>query len=189
MVTMEEYLESLEEEMDGAIEALKRDLTKVRTGRATPKLVDNVQVEVASYGAKMPLNQLATVQAPDARLLTVTPWDKTTIQDIERAIVSAGLGLNPSSDGQMIRLPVPPLTAERRAQLARQVNKAGEEAKVRLRHVRREYNDIFKAGQDDGDISEDEMHRLLKLVQESTDKWVTVVDSTCAAKEAEVQEV
>lgn len=186
---MDEFIEAAEDDMKGACEALGRELAKIRTGRATPKLLDGVQVEVASYGATMPLNQLATVQAPDARLLTVTPWDKTTITDIERGILSAGLGLNPSSDGQIIRVPVPPLTAERRKDLVRQCRKLSEDAKVRVRHVRREYNDTFKSAQSDGDISEDDLRRLLDRIQALTDVHVAEVDKLVEAKEAEVMDV
>ncbi|MFT7520235.1 MAG: ribosome recycling factor [Kiritimatiellia bacterium] len=186
---MEEYLESMAEDMTGVIAALQRNLASVRTGRATPKLVDSVPVLVQSYGATMPLNQLATVQAPDARLLVVTPWDKTTLNDIQRGIVQAGLGLNPSTDGQLIRIPVPALTADRRRELVRQCRKFAEDAKVRVRHVRREYNEMFKAAEDDGDISEDEMHRMLAKVQDSTNARVKQVEQVVATKEAEVQEV
>jgi len=186
---MDEYLDAMTEDMDKALESLSSNLASVRTGRATPKLVDGVQVQVATYGAVMPINQLATVQAPDARLLVITPWDKTTLSDIERGIVAAGLGLNPSSDGQVIRVPVPPLTAERRQDLVKQVRKFGEDAKVRVRAVRREYNETFRDAEKDKDISEDEMHRLLAKVQESTDAYVKKVDAALEAKEAEVQEV
>lgn len=186
---MDEYLEAMIEDMDGALDALSRDLAKLRTGRATPRLVEGVQVNVSSYGATMPLNQLATIQAPDARLLVVTPWDKGTLVDIERGIVAAGLGLNPNSDGQVIRIPVPPLTAERRRELVKLVRRGGEESKVRIRQVRREYNEIFKTGEKDGEISEDEYHRLLKSVQESTDGYVKKVDEIVTVKEAEVLEV
>ena len=119
----------------------------------------------------------------------ITPWDKTTLADIERAIVAADLGLNPSNDGQLIRLPVPPLTNERRQELIRQTRKHGEDAKVRIRHVRRDYNDIFKAAEKDGEISEDECRRLLGRVQESTDAYVSKVDGVLASKESEVSEV
>jgi ribosome recycling factor len=186
---MDEYLQSLDDDMNKAIESLTQSLGTVRTGRATPKLVDGVQVSVQSYGAVMPLNQLATVQAPDARLLVITPWDKTTLTDIERGIVAAGLGLNPSNDGQVIRVPVPALTAERRQDLVKQVRKFGEDAKVRVRMVRRDYNDMFREAQKDGDISEDDLHRYLARVQERTDGNVTKVDELMAAKEAEVLEV
>lgn len=186
---MDEYLAEAENDMAGALEHLGRELGKVRTGRATPKMLDSVQVEVAAYGATMPITQLATVQAPDARLLTVTPWDKTTLRDIERGILEAGLGLNPSNDGQLIRVPVPPLTADRRRDLSKNVAKMAEECKVRLRAIRRDYNDTFKAGEKDGDISEDDLRRLLEKVQELTDRFVTQVDKVAAAKEQEIHEV
>jgi len=186
---MDEYLESLVEDMQSALDALARELAKVRTGRATPKLIDGVQVTVQSYGTSMPLNQLATVQAPDARLLTVTPWDKTTIADIQKGIVQAGLGLNPSTDGQVIRIPVPALTQERRQDLVRMVRKTGEDAKIRVRHVRREYNEIFKASEKDGDISEDACRRLLGQVQDETDRRIKKIEDMLTAKEAEVVEV
>jgi ribosome recycling factor len=186
---MDEYLEAASEDMVDVLARLKLELSKVRTGRATPKLLDPVQVTVASYGATMPLNQLATVQAPDARLLTVTPWDKTTITDIERAIVAAGLGLNPMSDGQIVRVPVPPLTSERRDGLVRGVRKAGEDAKVSVRRVRREYNETFKQGEKDGEVSEDELRRLLEKVQDLTNDYVKGVDALIDAKVAEVSEV
>lgn len=186
---MDEYLEAMTGDMESAVESLRKDLGKVRTGRATPKLVDGVQVVVQSYGTTMPLNQLATIQAPDARLLTISPWDKSTIPDIERAILAAGLGLNPSNDGQLIRLPVPALTQDRRKELVKLARKAGEDAKVRLRHIRREYNEMFKSGEKDGDISEDDCRRLLDKVQESTDAFVKVMDQLIEKKEEEVLEV
>jgi ribosome recycling factor len=186
---MDEYLEAMTADMEGAIDGLKKELGKVRTGRATPKLVDGVMVAVQSYGTTMPINQLATIQAPDPRLLTISPWDKTTIADIERAILAAGLGLNPSNDGQLIRLPVPPLTQDRRKELVKLAKKAGEDAKVRLRHIRREYNEIFKNGEKDGEISEDDSRRLVDKVQTVTDKYVATVDQLVTKKEEEVLEV
>jgi len=186
---MDEYLEAMTGDMDGAIDALKKELGKVRTGRATPKLVDGVVVVVQSYGATMPINQLATIQAPDPRLLTIAPWDKSTIPDIERAILAAGLGLNPSNDGQIIRVPVPALTQDRRKDLVKLARKAGEDAKVRLRHIRREYNETFKEGEKGGDISEDDCRRLLERVQVSTDGYVKSVDDLVTKKEEEVLEV
>lgn len=186
---MEEYLEAMDEDMTSAVDALKEELAKVRTGRASPKLLDSVQCDVATYGAVMPLNQLATVQAPDARLLVVTPWDKTTINDVMKGIVAAGLGLNPSTDGQVVRVPVPPLTAQRRQDLVKMVKKYGEDAKIRIRRVRKEYNDTFKTAEKDSEISEDELKRLLDKVQKSTDEHVSKVDALLEAKEAEVLEV
>jgi ribosome recycling factor len=186
---VDEYLEALDADMAGALDALTKELGKVRTGRATPKLLEGVVVNVQSYGATMPIHQLATIQAPDARLIVVTPWDKGTAADIERAIQAAGLGLNPQSDGQILRVPVPPLTQDRRKDLVKIVRKAGEDAKVRLRNVRREYNDIFKTGEKDGDITEDDCRRLLEKVQTSTDQAVAKVDVLVAKKEEEVLEV
>jgi ribosome recycling factor len=186
---VEEYLQSMGEDMTKACENLQRDFAKVRTGRATPKLLESVQVEVPSYGATMRLTELATIKATDARLLTVTPWDKTTVSDIERGIISASLGLNPSSDGQIIRVPVPPLSAERRQDLVKIVRRYGEEAKIRIRHIRREYNEIFKDAEKDGDISEDESRRLVALVQENTDNYVKEIDEVISLKESEVLEV
>lgn len=186
---MDEYLEAMGDDLRSAEQALEHDLLKVRTGRASPKLVEDLSVLVSSYGTSMPLNQLATVQAPDARLLVITPWDKTTIGDIERGILQAGLGLNPSSDGQVVRIPVPALTKERRQDLVKMCRAAGEEIKVRMRHIRREYNDTFKTAEKDGEVSEDDMHRLLKSVQELTDGFTKRVDVKVQAKEAEVLEV
>jgi len=186
---MDDYLDALTEDMGKAVEALGQQLNKVRTGRATPQLMDGVQVHVPSYGATMPINQLATVQAPDARLLVVTPWDKTTLADVERAIIAADLGLNPSNDGQLIRVPVPALTSERRQDLVKQVKKYAEDARIRVRQVRREYNDIFKDAESDGDISEDDLHRYLARIQTATDATTQQIEATASAKEAEVLEV
>jgi ribosome recycling factor len=186
---VDEYLDSMNDDMNKALEALTQALATVRTGRATPKLLEGVQILVHAYGATMPINQLASIQAPDARLLVVTPWDKSTMQDIERGILAAGLGLNPSSDGQVIRVPVPPLTAERRQDLVKQVRKHGEEIKVRMRHVRRDYNDMFKEAEGSGEIGEDALRKYLQKVQDTTDMFVEKADKLMAAKESEVLEV
>lgn len=186
---MDEYIEAMSDDMAKALEALAASFTKVRTGRAAPALVESVQINVHAYGTSMPLNQLATIQAPDARLLVVTPWDKTTLGDIEKGIIAAGLGLNPSNDGKIVRIPVPPLTAERRQDLVKQVRKLSEDTKVRIRHIRRDYNDIFKNGEKDGEISEDDLRGLLDTVQEATDAAIKRVDDLARKKEEEVQEV
>lgn len=181
-----EYLSSLTEDMNGTLAHLAKELGTVRTGRASPAILHSVQVHVSSYGATMPINQLATINAPDARLLVVQPWDKTTLSDVEKAIGSAGLGLNPSNDGQVIRIPVPALTGDRRKELTRRVGKIGEDAKIRARQVRRDYNDTFKAMEADKDISEDELKRVLKLVQDATNDAVARIDAEVKAKEAEI---
>jgi ribosome recycling factor len=185
----EEYISSLNDDMNKVLDALKRELVSVRTGRATPALVENLPVMVESYGSSMPLKQLGSIAAPDARLLVVNPWDKSTLRDIERAIASAGMGLNPGNDGQVIRIPIPPLTGERRQALVKVVKKHAEEAKVRVRNVRREYNELIKEANDGKDITDDEAKRLMEKVQQSTDANVKKVDDICAAKEKEVLEV
>jgi ribosome recycling factor len=185
----DEYLNSLAADMEKTIDGLKRELIGVRTGRASPGLIENVQVHVVSYAATMSLRELGNIGAPDARLLVVNPWDKSTLQDIEKGIAAAGLGLNPSNDGQIIRIPIPPLTGERRQALVKVVKKAAEDAKVRVRAVRREYNELFEGMLDDKDITEDELKKLKDKVQQQTDVYVKKVDDITAAKEKEVLEV
>ena len=185
----EEYVASMQDDMNGTLESLKKSMATVRTGRASPNLLSGLQVDVASYGAQMPLNQLATVSAPDARLLVVSPWDKGTLADIERAIATADMGLNPSNDGQILRVPIPALTGERRKELTRLVRRYGEEHKVRIRNIRREYNDIFRELEAEKEISQDDMERFLKLVQKATDDFVSLVDVAVEAKEKEILEV
>ncbi len=186
---MNEYLESLEDDMKKAVESFKRDLTSVRTGRASPQLLDGVTVQVASYGATMPLNQLATVTAPDPRLLVVNPWDKSTLSDIDKAITSADLGLNPNNDGTIIRVPIPALTGERRKEMVKQVSRLTEDARIRVRRVRKDYNDLFKDLETEKEITEDELRRALDLVQKSTDVHIARVEEIAEAKEKEVMEV
>jgi ribosome recycling factor len=188
-VSVEEYLQAMREDMDGALTALRANLGTVRTGRASPQLVEGVQINVTAYGANMPLKQLATISAPDARLLVVSPWDKSVIPDIEKGIASAGLGLNPSNDGQIIRIPIPALTGERRQELVRLARRHGEDAKVRVRGVRREYNEVFRGAESDKDISEDDLNRLLKQVQTATDTTARRAAEIVAAKEQEILEV
>ena len=186
---MEEYLESLEEDFVKIKNAFSSALQTVRTGRASPQLIEGVSVMVASYGSKMPLRQLATITAPDARLLNVSPWDKGTIGDIERAIRTADLGLNPNNDGQVIRVPIPPLTTQRRQDLVRKVRKITEEYRIRARATRKEDNDIFKELESEKEISEDESRRLQSKVQESTNKCIAALEDAGKKKEQEVLEV
>ncbi len=184
-----EYMDAMKDDMAKALSSLENQIGTVRTGRASPALLDNVQVNVSSYGAVMPLKQLATVSAPDARLLQIAPWDKSVITDIEKAIATANLGLNPNSDGNVIRVPIPPLTTERRQDMVKQVRRMGEDAKVAIRHARREYNDMFKELESDKEISEDDLKRVLKNVQDATDASVKKVDAVVSAKESEILEV
>ncbi|MCM3128747.1 MULTISPECIES: ribosome recycling factor [unclassified Paenibacillus] len=175
-----------EERMDKAIQALKRDLSTLRAGRATPALLDRIQVEY--YGAMTPLNQLANINTPDSRTLMIQPWDKSSLADIERAIMKSDLGLTPANDGAMIRLSIPPLTEERRTELVKFTKKFGEEAKVAIRNIRRDANDDIKK-LEKTDISEDESRRHQEDIQKATDKFVAEVDKVLAAKEKEIMEV
>ncbi|MDO7905799.1 ribosome recycling factor [Paenibacillus sp. JX-17] len=175
-----------EERMEKAILALKRDLATLRAGRATPSLLDRVQVEY--YGAPTPINQLANINTPDSRTLMIQPWDKSSLNDIERAIMKSDLGLTPANDGTAIRLSIPPLTEERRSDLVKQSKKFGEEAKVAIRNIRRDANDDIKK-MEKTDISEDESRRHQEDVQKTTDKFIAEVDKVLAAKEKEIMEV
>jgi ribosome recycling factor len=174
----------LQRRMHGAVEALKHDLGGLRTGRASTALLDPVTVEV--YGAQMPLNQVATVSVPEARLLTVQVWDRSNIQPVEKAIRSAGLGLNPVSDGQLIRLPIPELTEERRKELAKLVGQYAEKAKIAVRNVRRDGMEHLKADEKKHDISEDERKRLEHEVQKLTDDTIKEIDAAADHKEKEI---
>ena len=174
----------LNRRMHGAVEALKHDLGGLRTGRASTALLDPVQVEV--YGSHMPLNQVATVSTPEARMLSVQVWDRSNVQPVEKAIRSAGLGLNPITDGQMIRLPIPELTEERRKELAKLVGQYGEKAKIAVRNVRRDAMDHLKTDEKKHDISEDERKRLENDVQKMTDDTIKEIDALADAKEKEI---
>ena len=177
----------LERRMSGAIDSLKSDLTGLRTGRASTSLLDPVTVEV--YGAQMPLNQLATVSVPEPRMLSVQVWDRSNVSPVEKAIRSAGLGLNPITDGQTIRLPIPELTEERRKELAKLVGQYAEKAKIAVRNVRRDGMEHLKADEKKHEISEDERKRLENEVQKLTDAHVAEVDEVVSTKEKEIMQV
>lgn len=174
----------LERRMTGAVDSLRSDFGGLRTGRASTSLLDPVQVEV--YGANMPLNQVATVSAPEPRLLTVQVWDRLNVQPVERAIRQAGLGVNPVTDGQTIRLPIPDMTEERRKELAKLASSYSEKAKIAVRNVRRDGMDALKADEKKGEIAEDERKRLEGEVQKLTDSKVTEIDDVTASKEKEI---
>ena len=174
----------LERRMHGAVEALKNDLSGLRTGRAHTALLDPVTVEV--YGAHMPLNQVASVSAPEARMLTVQVWDKSNVGPVDKAIRSAGLGLNPIVDGQMLRLPIPEMTQERRKELSKLAGQYAEKARVAVRNVRRDGMDNLKADENKKEISEDERKRHETEVQKLTDSIIAELDATATAKEKEI---
>jgi ribosome recycling factor len=183
---LEDAKELAKDGMDKALDRLKRELGRIRAGRANPAVLDDVKVD--SYGTQMALKQVATVSVGDARLLVVKPYDRNTIAAIERAINNANLGLNPSNDGVVVRVPIPALTEERRKQLVKQVHDHGEEAKIAIRAARREANEIIKQSEKDKEISEDELKRGLDEIQRLTDAEAKVVDDLVAKKEAEILE-
>jgi len=182
----DDYVKSATADMLKSMDQLKRELVGVRTGRATPALIEHLPVEVASYGSTMSLKELGGITAPDARMLVVNPWDKGTIKDIERAIATSGLGFNPQSDGQIVRIPIPALTGERRQQLVKVVKQHAEEGKVRVRGVRRDYKEMLEEAERDGDLTEDQLKKQLVKLQEATDAHVKLVDEMCAKKEKEI---
>jgi ribosome recycling factor len=174
----------LERRMAGAVEALKHDLQGLRTGRASTTLLDPVSVEV--YGSHMPINQLASVSAPEPRMLSVQVWDKINVGPVDKAIRSAGLGLNPIVDGQTLRLPIPDLTEERRKELAKLANQYAEKARIAVRNVRRDGNDSLKTDEKKGVFGEDERKRHETEVQKLTDSTIAEIDAAAASKEKEI---
>jgi ribosome recycling factor len=183
----DQIIKNSKDKMEKAIQSYKRELGTVRAGRANPAILDKVQVDY--YGAMTPLNQLSTISVPEARLLVIQPFDKSSIGDIEKAIQKADLGLSPSSDGSVIRISIPPLTEERRADLVKVVKKYGEEAKVAIRNIRRDANDDLKKLEKDGGITEDELRGYTDDVQKQTDHYVKEVDEITKQKEKEIVEV
>lgn len=180
-------IKELDRRMRGVQDTLKREFAGLRTGRASASLLDPVIVTV--YGAKMPLNQVATVSVPDARTISVQVWDKSQVQAVDRAIRESNLGLNPIAEGTLLRLPIPPLNAERRNELAKIAHKYAEHARVGVRNVRRDGMELLKKLDKDGDMSEDEHRKNSAKVQELTDKLVKEVDQMLVAKEAEIKQV
>ncbi|MFN2421844.1 MAG: ribosome recycling factor [Gemmatimonadota bacterium] len=173
--------------MDKSVEAVRHEFNALRTGKASPALLDLVKVE--AYSTTMPLNQLATISAPEPRLLVVQPYDPSQIGAIEKGLMASDLGLTPSNDGKIIRLPIPALTEERRKELVRVAHKVAEEGRVAVRNIRHESNKKVQAEEKAGEISQDEGHRLLKEIQEVTDEHVKKIDELSRAKEQEIMEV
>jgi ribosome recycling factor len=176
-----------EDGMKKAVESFRRDLQKIRTGRANTSMLDGIKVDY--YGTPTPVNQVASVQVVDARLITVKPWEKNMIPVIDKAIRASDLGINPVADAELIRLPVPPLTQERRRDLAKAVGKQTEEARVAVRAARRDAMDMIKDAEKDKQISEDERKQGEKKVQELTDRYIAMVDDIAKAKEKEIMEL
>ncbi|MGI5853812.1 MAG: ribosome recycling factor [Bacillota bacterium] len=186
---MKDVLADAEQRMKGVIEATKRDFAAVRTGRANPGILDRVVVDY--YGTPTPLNQMANISAPDPRMLLIQPWDKSQISAIEKAVLKADLGLNPSNDGVVVRLSIPQLTEERRKELVKLVRKETEEKRVAVRNIRRDANEAIKNLQKDSanGISEDDAKKGLDEVQKLTDQYISAIDGLLEAKEKEIMEI
>jgi len=187
MSVADDILKDLHDSIGKTLEQLKHDLANVRTGRANLHMLDGVRVDY--YGTATPLNQVATLSVPEARLIVVKPWEKNMIPVIEKAIRDANLGLNPMSDKDLVRVPIPPLTEERRKDIVKQVKHKGEEFKVAVRNHRRDAKELLEAAEKDGDISQDEAKKSLDKMQKDTDDGVKKVDETVVAKEKEVMQV
>lgn len=183
----QQLLQKADDKMEEAVEAVRREFNTVRTGKASPALLDTVRVQ--AYGSTMPLNQVANVSAPEANLLLVQPYDQNVADDIARSIQKADLGLNPSVDGGVVRVPVPPLTEERRKEMVRVLHDMAEEGRISVRQVRQHAKNRLQEMERDGEISEDDYHRFLEDLQETTDQHVEKIDALLERKEEEVMEV
>jgi len=184
---MQDIINEANERMNKAIDVLKKDYATLRAGRATPAILDKIQVDY--YGVPTPINQMAKIAVPEPRILTIQPWDKSGLADIERAILKSDLGLTPNNDGSIIRLNIPQLTQERRSELVKVVKKKAEECRVAVRNVRRDANEQLKMMKKEGEISEDEERRAEEEIQKMTDKHVKDIDHVLEVKEAEIMEV
>jgi ribosome recycling factor len=184
---LDDIVKTAEHKMGRAVEVMQEDLASVRTGRATPALLDRVQVDY--YGSPTPVNALATVSAPEPRLIVVQPWDKSMLAGIEKAIQKSDLGINPTNDGQVLRLALPQLTEERRKGLVKQVNQRAEEARVAVRNCRRDAIDHVRKAEKDGGVSSEDQHRTQDRLQKLTDQFIKQIDDVARKKETEVMEV
>lgn len=184
---MEKHIKDCTSRMQKSIDSLEKDFSRLRTGRASTALVDNIRVEY--YGTPTPLNQVASVSIPDSRTISISPWDRNAFSNIEKAIMKSDLGLTPINDGRAIRINIPPLTEERRKDLVKMAKKYTEEAKVAIRNVRRDVNEALKKMQTAKEISEDDLHKAQDEVQKATDSFVKKADSVLAEKEKEIMEI
>ena len=184
---VDSLLDELKIEYEDTLKKFKKELAKIRTGRANVSMLDGIKVEY--YGSMTPLNQVATLRVPEPRLITIQPWEDTIIPDIEKAIIKSDLGLNPSNDGTMIRVPIPALSGERREELVRVAGKTAEDHKIAIRNHRRDANDLVKEAEKSSEITEDDKHRLFDEIDGVTDQYVSKIDSMLEKKEAEIREV
>lgn len=184
---MNEILNSMTEKMESSTDAYKRELSKIRTGRASISLLDGIRID--AYGTPMPINQVATITVPESRLIQIQAWDSQLLSAIDKAIQKSNLGLNPVNDGKIIRISIPQLTEERRKEMSKKVKKITEEYRVAVRNSRRDAIDILKAQKNNKEISEDDLFRLQDEAQKETDRFIKTIDELMAAKEKEVMEV
>lgn len=184
---IEEIIEETREKMEKSVDALRKELKRIRTGRASLSIFDGVRVNY--YGTPTPLNQLASLSVPESRLITIQPWDASAIKEIEKAILKSNLGLTPTSDGKIIRITIPPLTEDRRKDIVKQVNKICEDYRVAVRNIRRDANEMLKGLKKDGDASEDEVKKSLDDVQKITDDHIRQIDDIFKEKEKETLEL
>jgi ribosome recycling factor len=186
-LTPDSVLSEVERKMNRAVEALRRELNSVRTGRATPALLENITIEY--YGVPTPLKQIASISAPDARAILVQPWDKQSLREIEKSVMKSEMGFNPSNDGNIITVPIPPLTQERRQELVRLLKRKIEEGKVSIRNVRRDGLETLRKMEKDKLISQDQNRRSQERLQKATDAHIKTVDEVAVSKEAEIMQV
>lgn len=184
---MKNVMSEMKTKMDNSLDALKRDLGKLQTGRASISILDGILVD--AYGSQTPLSQLGSLSAPEPSLLTIAPYDVTQLQAIEKAIANAGLGLNPANDGKIIRIPIPSLNEERRKELVKVSKKSGEDCKISIRNARREANEALKKLEKDKELSQDDLKKAQDRVQQETDREIKSVDSMVESKEAEIMEI
>ncbi len=183
---IDDIYQETKDSMGKSIEALNRELKRIRTGRASLSILDAIKVDY--YGTLTPLNQMATLAVPESRLITIQPWDVSVIKDIEKALLKSDLGLTPANDGKLIRISIPPLTEERRKELVKLVHKMGEDYKVSVRNARRDANELIKSLKKDGEISEDDAFKSQEEVQKITDEHIKRIDECCQEKEKEILE-
>ncbi|MFP4194426.1 MAG: ribosome recycling factor [Desulfosalsimonas sp.] len=184
---IDSIISEAEGKMDKSVSALKKELKKIRTGRASLSLLDDVRVDY--YGTPTPLNQIASLSVPESRLITIQPWDPSAVKEVEKAIMKSNLGLTPSSDGKIIRINIPPLTEDRRKEIVKQVNKLCEEYRIAVRNIRRDANDSLKSLKKDGDASEDDVGKAFDDIQKLTDEHIKQIDDLYKDKEKEILEV
>ncbi|MBN2829891.1 MAG: ribosome recycling factor [Candidatus Cloacimonetes bacterium] len=184
---MKEYLIEIDKKMEKSFEAMLGNFSKIRTGRANASILDNIKINY--YGALTPVKQLCNISIPEARMIVLQPWDKTTLAEIEKAIYAANLGVTPENDGNIIRLPFQALTEDKRKDIVKQLKQIGEEAKIAVRNIRRDANEYLKKAKKDSLVTEDEEKKHLKDIQDKTDKWISKIDESLSHKEKEIMEV